>query len=102
MENNSKKSFFIDDKGVHFKVRTLNTKRLKIFRAEANKKFQVWMKSDGFYVAKNIVDYNGKYYAEETAYFENNLERAKAYCEKLRNQYILDCVNYYKKGKIVY
>lgn len=53
-------------------------------------------------MAKNIVEYNGKYYAEETTFFENNLERAKGYCEHLRNEYILDCVKYYKKGKIVY
>ena len=102
METYNKKSFYVDDKGVHFKVRTLNTKRLREFRGEAIKKFQVWKKTDGFYVAKNIVDYNGKYYAEETTFFENNLERAKGYCERLRNEYILDCVKYYKKGKIVY
>jgi len=102
MDNYRKKTFFVDNRGVHYGVRSLNPKWYKQFREEAIKNIQIWKKPNGYYVARNVIDDSGRQYAEETIFFGNNLNKAKDYCNELRREYILSEVRYKKRNKVVY
>ena len=102
IKTKGKRKFFIDEKGPHFKVRTLNTKYLKQFRHEASEKFQVWKKQNGYFLASNVIYMDGKPYAEETKFFSNYVDEAKNECDILRREYILMRARKEKSNKIIY
>lgn len=97
-----KKTLFVDEKGIHYKVRTLSINSLKKFRNESTEKYQIWKKPNGYYLAKNVIYVDGKPYAEETKFFDNYFEDAKRECDLLRREYILMRARQEKKVNVVY
>lgn len=90
------------EKVLNFIHHGLNTYYLKMFRNEANNRFKVWKRDNGYFVAVNAISLNGMKYAEETIPFGEDHYNAKKKCNELRSAYILHKVKEARHYKTVY
>lgn len=81
----------------------LKTFYLKQFREDAKNLFRVWKKEDGCYLlAKYVLSFNGRMYAEETVPFGSDNSGARKACDELRREYILNKVRDLRTNKAIY
>ncbi len=90
------------EKKFNFMNHGLKVHYLKLFRSEANSRFKVWKKDNGYFVAVNAMNVNGMNLAEETIPFGEDNIGARKKCDELRMEFILSKVKESRKYKTIY
>lgn len=90
-------------KNLFIRTKGLSTNYLKQFRNDSKQIYMVWKKeNDGYFLAKHVVNIEGRLYAEETKPFGDDYASAKKECDILRREYILGKVRDLRMNKTVY